>query len=112
MLEDRQRRVVLRELAALPEDCDLVADLDRLVDVVRDEDDGLANLPLQAQELVLQPRTHDRVDRAERLVHQHQGRVRCEGAREPDALALPAGELRRKPLRVGRVETDELEQLG
>ena len=38
---------------------------------------------------------HDRVDRAERLVHQHQRRVRGERARKADALALAAGELRR-----------------
>ena len=71
-----------------------------------------ADLLLQAEELVLQPRADDRVDRAERLVHQHQRRVRRERAREADALALAAGELRREPLRVGRVEPDELEQLG
>ena len=40
------------------------------------------------QELVLQARAHDRVDRAERLVHQHQRRVGGERAREADALAL------------------------
>ena len=106
------RRVVLGEPAALAENRDPVADLDRLVDVVRDEDDGLAQLLLQPQELVLQARAHDRVDRAERLVHQHQRRVRGERAREADALALAAGELRGEALRVGRIEPDELEQLG
>ena len=85
VLEDLLRRVVLGEPAALAEDRDAVADLDRLVDVVRDEDDGLAQLLLQAQELVLEPRAHDRVDRAERLVHQHQRagsrRARARGRR-------------------------------
>ena len=50
---------------------------------------------LQAQELVLQPLAVDRVDRAERLVHQHQRRVGGERAGHADALALAAGELRR-----------------
>ena len=100
VLEDLLRRVVLGEPAALAEDRDAVADLDRLVDVVRDEDDRLAQLLLQAQELVLEPRAHDRVDRAERLVHQHQRRVRGERAREADALALAAGELGREALPV------------
>ena len=94
-VEDRRRRVVLREPTALAQDRDPVADLDRLVDVVRDEDDRLAHLVLQAEELVLQSRAHDRVDRAERLVHQHQRRVRgertCEarraGARRPESCA-------------------------
>ena len=47
------------------------------------------------EELVLQARAVDRVDRPERLVHQHQRRVGGERARDADALALPARELRR-----------------
>ena len=49
---------------------------------------------LQAQELVLQALAVDRVDRAERLVHEHQRRVGGERAGDADALALAAGELR------------------
>ena len=109
--EDRVGRVVLREHAALAEDRDAVAHLDRLVDVVGDEDHRLADLPVQASELVLQPETRDRVERAERLVHQQYRRVGRERTRQADALALAAGQLRRIPLGVGRVEPDELEQL-
>ena len=88
------RRRVLGELAADLQDRDPVAHLDRLVDVVGDEDDRLADLGLQAQELVLEALAVDRVDRAERLVHQHQRRVGGERAGDADALALAAGELR------------------
>ena len=88
-------RRVLREVAADLEDRDPVAHLDRLVDVVGDEHDRLADLGLQAQELVLEALAVDRVDRAERLVHQHQRRVGGERAGDADALALAAGELRR-----------------
>ncbi len=91
MREDLARRVVLRELATLAEYHDPVAHLDRLVDVVRDEHDRLLHFPLQREELVLQPCAVDRVDRAERLVHQHQRRVCGERTRDADALALPAG---------------------
>ena len=87
-------RRVLREVAAHLQDRDPVAHLDRLVDVVGDEDDRLADLGLQAQELVLEALAVDRVDRAERLVHQHQRRVGGERAGDADALALAAGELR------------------
>ena len=66
---------VLGELAALLHHGDAVAHLDRLVDVVGDEDDRLADLALEAQELVLEPLAVDRVDGAERLVHQHQRRI-------------------------------------
>ena len=103
VLHERRRRVhqqlgrrgVLGEDPALLEDRDPVAHLDRLVDVVGDEDDRLAQLGLEAQELVLQPLAVDRVDRAERLVHQHQRRVGRERAGDADALALAAGQLGR-----------------
>ena len=97
MGEDCLRRV-LGEHTALAEDRDAVAEHDRLVDVVRDEDDRLAQLALDPQELVLEPGARDRVDRAERLVHEHDRRVRRERACETDALALAARELRGKPL--------------
>jgi hypothetical protein len=35
------------------------------------EDDGLADLPLQAQEFVLEALAVDRIDGAEGFVHQH-----------------------------------------
>ena len=87
MGEDLVRRVVLREHAALAEDRDPVAELDRLVDVVRHEDDGLAHLGLEAEELVLEPVARDRIEGAEGLVHQHHRRIGGEGARQPDAGA-------------------------
>ena len=105
-------RVVLREVTADLEDRDAVAHLHRLVDVVGDEHDRLAQRLLQAQELVLQLRARDRVDRAERLVHQHDRRIGGEGAGDADALALAAGELARIPIAVlARRQSDEGEQL-
>ena len=72
----------------------------------------LRTLRLQAQELVLQPLAVDRVDRAERLVHQHQRRVGRQRPGHADALALAARELRRVAVaRRSAVEADELEQL-
>ena len=108
------RRVVLGEHAALAHDRDPVAHLDRLVDVVGDEDDGLADLAVQAQEVVLQALARDRVDRAERLVHQHQRRVGRHRPRDADALLLAAGELAPGSAcrSLVRIEPDELEQLA
>ena len=74
--------------------------------------DRLAHLLVQAQELGLEAVARDRVERAERLVHQHQRRVDGERAGEADALALPAGELRGVALAVVGLEADQLEQLG
>src|SRR5581483_661653 len=110
--EDRARRVVLREDSALAQDRDAVSHRDRLVDVVRDEDHGLPDLAMQALELRLQAEARDRIECAERLVHQEERRVGGESAREPDALPLAARELRRVATRVGGLEPDELEQLG
>jgi len=110
--EELGRRRVLGELAALPHHRDVVAHLDRLVDVVGHEDDRLADLALEPQELVLEPLAVDRIDRAEGLVHQHQRRVHRQRARHPHALALAAGELRRiAAAGLARIEAHELEQL-
>ena len=100
--EDRVGRVVLGEHAALAEDRDPVAHRDRLVDVVRDEDDRLRDRVVEAPHLLLQPRARDRVERAERLVHQQHRRVGGERARQADPLALPARELRRVARAVAR----------
>ena len=103
---------VLGQHAALLEHRDAVAELDRLVDVVGDEDDRLAQALLQAQQLVLEALAVDRVDGAEGLVHEHQRRVGGQGAGHADALALAAGELRGVAVaRLGRVEPDELDEL-
>ena len=103
---------VLGDLAALAHDRDPVAHLDRLVDVVGDEEDGLADLRLQAQELVLQALAVDRVDRAEGLVHQHHQRVRRQRPGDADPLLLAAGELRRVAIGEVGVEPDQGQQLG
>ena len=68
--------------------------------------------PWRRSELLLQARARDRVERAERLVHQHHRRVGRERAREADALALAAGELRGVALAVVALgQADEVEQL-
>ena len=51
--------------------------------------------PWIVRDLVLQRRAHDRVDRAERLVHQQHVRLGRERARDADALRFAAGELAR-----------------
>ena len=83
------RRVVLREVPALSENGDAVAELDGLFDVVGHEHDGLLDFRLETQELVLQPFTVDGVDGAEGLVHQQHSRIGAERARHPHSLALP-----------------------
>jgi hypothetical protein len=80
-------------VAALAEDGDPVAHLDRLVDVVGDEHDRLADVLLEAEELVLEAAADDRVHGPEGLVHEHDRRVHGQGPGHPDPLALAAREL-------------------
>ncbi len=79
--------------AALSVDGDAVAEADGLLDVVCDEQHGLADLGLEFQEFVLEVFADDRVDRPERLVHQENGRIGGQCAGHSDALALAAGKL-------------------
>src|SRR6185503_20901051 len=104
-------RRVLHQLAAA-HDRDAVAELDRLVDVMRHEQHRRPLIALDAKELVLKTIAHDRIDRTERLVHEHHRRLGGESACDADALPLTARELRRIARREPRwFETDEREQL-
>ena len=110
--QDRRRVGVLLQDAALAQHGDPVTEAHRLLDVVGDEDDRLAHLGLQPQELLLQPSPGDRVDRAERLVHQQHRRVGGQRPGDPDPLALAPGQLVRiAPPVHRRVEAHQVEQL-
>ena len=101
----------LREPATRPQYGDLVAQLDGLVDVVSDEDDGLTEIDLETEELVLKLLAHDRVHRAEGLIHEHHGRVSRQSASHTDTLLLAAGELRGITLREAGRQAHPLEEL-
>ena len=75
------------------------------------EHDGLLQLSLQVDELLLQSLTGDGIHRAEGLVHQQHGRVPAERPRHTDALTLAARELvgEPSPVLVG-VKADQVEQ--
>ncbi len=63
--------------------------------VVRDENDGLAETAGEGAELALKFGAGDRIERAKRLVHKKDGRIGRESARDADALALAAREFTR-----------------
>ena len=71
----------------------------------------LPSSPCSAQQLLLQLGAHDRVDRAERLVHQQDVRVDRESPSDADALLLAARELAGVPVGERAVESDRVEQL-
>ncbi len=82
------RSRVLGQATTLLEDGDPVAHLDRLIDVVGDEEDRLPDLGLKPQELVLQALPVDRVDGPEGLVHQHHRGIGGQRPRHTYALLL------------------------
>ena len=88
-----------------------VAHRERLLLVVRDVDERQPDLLLQRLELDLERAPQLGVQRAERLVEQHDGGLEHERARQRDALLLAAGELRGlAPLQAG--ELHQLDGLG
>ena len=91
---------------------DPIAEPQRLVHVMGDEDDGLLRLGLDAADFALQRLAGRRVERAEGLVHEHDVRVGRERARDADALLLAARELVRE-LRAefAGIEPQEMQQL-
>src|SRR5215203_4619400 len=109
--QDPLRRVVLGDLGLLLEDRYPVAHLYGLVDVVGDEDDGLPDLLLEPQELVLEPVAGDGVYGPEGLVHQQDRRVGGHRPRHPDPLPLASGELLRVTVAVRQVDPYRLQQL-
>ena len=81
-------------------------------EIVRDEDVGEAEAPLQVAQQVEHLRLDRDVERRDRLVADDQLRLDRERAGDRDALALAAGELVRIALREARLEPDQLQQLG
>src|SRR5450631_2349658 len=75
----------LHDASAL-QDGDGVAELQRLVEIVTDEDDRLLQFALQVEQLVLQLVANERVEGRERFVHQKDLGVGGEGAGKTDPL--------------------------
>src|ERR1700722_10156982 len=92
MLHDVLRAAGLHDAAAF-QDRDLVAELERLIQVVTDEQDGALYPRLQRQQFVLQFAADQRIERRERLVHQQDVGVGGERARQADALLHAARQL-------------------
>ncbi len=73
-----------------------VAEIDRLLEIVGDEQHGLTLDLAKSRDLVLQRLTRHRIERAERLVHQQQPRALRQCARDLHALLHAARELERE----------------
>ncbi len=89
----------------------MVAEPQRLVQIVGDEHDRLAQVALQADQLVLHVTPDQRIQRAERLVHQQDLRVGAERSRQTDPLLHAARELVR-PHALVALQPDDVDPPG
>ncbi len=89
---------------------DVIGQEHRLVDLVGDEEHGLAPLLPDAQELGLHDLAALRIERGERLVHEQDLRVDRQRAGKIDALAHAAGKLARE-IGLESAEPDEGQQI-
>ena len=95
---------------AVAHDRDAVAEAECLGEVVRDEHRRLADLALEAHDLVLHVAPDEGIERAERLVVEHDVRVRRERPCDADALLHAARQLVGELVR-GVLQADELQHL-
>lgn len=90
---------------------DPVAELERLIDVMRDHDHGLLEAVFESEKLVLEIAPSDCVKRAEWFIEQDDGRVGREGSGKGHPLSLPAGQFDGVTCSVpGGIEMNQLQQ--
>ena len=112
MAIDQHRRQGIGADPPVREHHDPVPEQQRLGHVVGDHDGGEAEPLVQRAIGAAQFVPCDRVERSERLVHQHQRRSGCQRPRKADPLRLASGQgLRRPPGEIAG-EADEVEQLA
>src|SRR5690606_7159885 len=98
VLANLRRRAHLLHPAFAQND-DAVAQPQRLLNVMGDENDGLVQTLLQFQQLILHVVADQGVERRERLVHEQHVRVDGQGTGQPHALPHSAGQF------IGKVRT-------
>ncbi len=78
--------------------------------VVRDHDRRQSQFGMKCFVVVAQRIARQRIERAERFVHQHDLRSCGEGARNTDALTLSSGHFLRQPIAMVAMETHQIDQ--
>jgi len=80
----------LLDLSVL-QDTDSIGEAKRFVEIVSDEDGGLAQLPPEPVELGLQVRSGNRIECSERFIEQDHIRIGSESPGDSDSLPLSSG---------------------
>ena len=94
--EDFLHRALLHDLPEI-HDRHPVRDMAHQRQVMADEDHGRAAVPLNVEQKRHDRRLHRNVERGDRFIRHDEFRAGGKGARDGDALLLPAGELRGPP---------------
>ncbi len=82
----------------------------RFAQIVGDEDNGFAEAAGEGAEFALELGASDGIKRAEGLIHEQDGRIGGEGARDADALTLATGEFARMAMReFAGIEADKMQ---
>jgi L-histidine N-alpha-methyltransferase len=97
--------------ASFGEEGDPIAEEARFGDVVRDEDGRRGAGGQQAADLALELAPHDRIERPERLIEEHEARRQEERARQAHALPLTPRQLAGKTVQEVQGQPPELAQL-
>jgi len=106
----RALRRIVRHHAAVAHDDDAVGEQHRLLHIVGDHHGGHAEPVMQRPVGSAERIAGDRIERPERLVHQHDARPRRDRPCDAGALALAAGQRMGKALRVVARQFDKIKQ--
>jgi hypothetical protein len=87
--QDPVWRIILHD-ASVMHDEDARTELERFCNIVRHEEISLLTRSVYAEQFVLKRRSVDRVNRAERLIEQHDDGIGGQRPRKADALLLPS----------------------
>ncbi len=108
----RQRCISAKlEKVPLVDHGDLVTDTRGLPDVVGHHHERLPERVDDAEEVVLEPRRGDRVERREGLVEEEELRIEHQRTNEPHSLALPPAQLKRVAIKELRRDADEAAEI-
>ncbi|MDQ1080944.1 hypothetical protein QE401_003470 [Pseudoroseomonas cervicalis] len=90
---------------------DAVGDMPHHRQIMRDEQDGQAEFFFQFQKEIHHLRLDRHVQRRDRLIRHQEAGLHDQRPRDADALALPARQLMRVPLRMMRLQPDQAQHL-
>ena len=107
-LENLRNRAVFHNLPILHHG-DQITNLRGDAQIMRDEDNGKPKPDAQIRKQLQDLRLHGDIKRGDRFIRDQHFRLQSQRAREPNALALPAGKFMWKAFNRRRIKPDQAE---